>query len=130
MEENETVVSSSDDSSDDDLPIILQKSPMKQAIKTATEILTPRRSIKPVGYVRSPLLNSPSSTNDLLGGNRERKQKKSRISITDLLKEKKHDDEIQDKVNDIIKMEGKKMYVIFLRFLREIIKLYTQEYHL
>ena len=114
VEGKEDDISSLEDSSDDDLPEILPKSPNKQLIKPATQILTPRRSIKPVEIVGSPLLNSPSSTVGLLenGENARKKQKKSRVSITDLLKEKERDDEIQNKLNDIIKMEGIQKFIL------------------
>lgn len=97
--------------SDDDLPSILQhRSPLKiQPIKSTDQILTPRRSIKPdhdennipedVADPQSPLVTSPVAKRRGVGNRRQ-------VSMSDLLKEKKHDNEIKNKVIDILNMEG------------------------
>ena len=100
--------SESDD--DDDLPAILLRSPTKKqsTIKSADEILTPRRSIKPDHEEPlSPSVNSPLGVSSTTTHRRKGKQ----VSMFDLLKEKKHDDEIQSKIDDIMKLGGRDFYL-------------------
>lgn len=97
------------ESDEDDLPAILLRSPTKKqsTIKSADEILTPRRSIKPDHEEPfSPSLNdSPLSVPSTETNTARRRGKQ--VSMSDLLKEKKHDDEIQSKIDDIMKLGGR-----------------------
>ena len=106
--------SESDD--DDDLPAILLRSPTKKqsTIKSADEILTPRRSIKPDH--EEPL--SPSVNDSPLGisSTTTHRRRGKQVSMSDLLKEKKHDDEIQSKIDDIMKLGGRHFYLCIYVF--------------
>lgn len=106
--------SNGSDSDDDDLPAILSRSPTKKqsTIKSADEILTPRRSIKPDHEEPiSPSLNdSPLGVPSTTTHSARRRGKQ--VSMSDLLKEKKHDDEIQSKIVDIMKLGGRHFLLI------------------
>ena len=101
--------STEEESDDDDLPAILQRSPTKKqtTVKSADEILTPRRSIKPEhDELLSPMNESPLSATTADFTATRRRGNAKQVSMSDLMKEKKLDDEIKRKVEDIMKMKG------------------------
>uniref|UniRef100_A0A7M5XLZ5 Coiled-coil SMC6 And NSE5 INteracting (CANIN) domain-containing protein n=1 Tax=Clytia hemisphaerica TaxID=252671 RepID=A0A7M5XLZ5_9CNID len=99
-------LNSASSESEDDLPTlstIMTKSPSRKqpAIKTADEVLTPRRTKKHTDndeLVLGSPLRSPTTS-------RVRNTKSKARSLNDLLKDKAKDDDIQSKVDDIMKMK-------------------------